>query len=138
MHEYFILIISVGVLWGSTDYLIGQHYIDYSYIQNKNQTSSNLLKIFHFIFSNYKPIFFFLLNQTGSILFYICLGYASLSLTVIISNSTTFITIMLIEYIHKKKIFSKSNHIIIMIKGYYIGLIFVITGMILCFYNVKQ
>ena len=116
MYEYFILIISVGIIWGSTDYLIGQHYIDYSHIQYKNETISNIVKIFRFILNNYKPIFFFLLNQIGSILFYICLGYGSLSLTVIISNSTTFITIMLIEYIDKRKIFSKSKNILIEIK----------------------
>ena len=109
MFVHSILIITVGILWGTTDYLIGQSFIDYSLLDN-HRFSSKLAKIIYFFIYNLRPILFFALNQLGSVLFYICLGSFSLSLTVIISNSTSFLTIMAIEYIHKNKVFSRRNN----------------------------
>ena len=111
MFVHSILIIAVGILWGTTDYLIGQSFIDYSLLDH-HRFSSKLAKIIYFFISNLRPILFFALNQLGSVLFYICLGSFSLSLTVIISNSTSFITIMAIEYIHKNKVFNRRNNLI--------------------------
>lgn len=109
MFVHSMIIIIVGILWGSTDYLIGQYFIDYSYL-NQLRFSSKMTKIFYFFIYNLRPILLFGINQLGSVLFYICLGSFSLSLTVIISNSTSFITIMAIEFIHKKKVFNRGNN----------------------------
>ena len=120
MFEYFILCF-VGILWGSTNYLIELYYYDY----DDMQVESNLMtRIFNFLIKNYKPLIFFVLNQLGSVLFYFCLGKISLSMTVVISNSLSFITSLLFEHVHKKKSFRAD---------YYLGLGMVLMGMSICF-----
>jgi hypothetical protein len=122
MFEVFLLLL-VGVLWGVTNYLIQIYYCDYESFQN----NENLLKKFLlFLKYNYKPIFFSLINQSASVLFYFCLGKISLSLTVIISNSTSFLTSLICEIFHLKKCFRLE---------YYLGLACVIFGISICIYN---
>jgi drug/metabolite transporter (DMT)-like permease len=125
MFEYLILIL-VGILWGSTNYLIELYYYDYETFNPVNKYF--IQRMYSYIIRNYKPLIFFILNQLGSVLFYFCLGSISLSLTVVISNSVSFITSMLCEQIHKKKRFSRD---------YYLGLGLVLVGISLCFSNSK-
>jgi drug/metabolite transporter (DMT)-like permease len=125
MFEYLILIL-VGILWGSTNYLIELYYYDYETVNPVNKYF--IQRMYSYIIRNYKPLIFFILNQLGSVLFYFCLGSISLSLTVVISNSVSFITSMLCEQIHKKKRFSGD---------YYLGLGLVLVGISLCFSNSK-
>ncbi len=97
-----ILILTVGIIWGSTNYLIELYYYDYSQIENE----TNFIKrTYKFLIKNVKPLLFFIFNQLGSVLFYISLGKLSLSLTVIISNSVSFITTFIFELLHKRKKF---------------------------------
>jgi len=118
----FLILILVGILWGSTNYLIELYYYDYETDNTVNKYFFQ--RIYSYVIRNFRPIIFFILNQLGSILFYFCLGSISLSLTVVISNSVSFITSMLCEKIHKNKKFSKD---------YYLGLGLVLIGISLCF-----
>lgn len=118
----FLILILVGILWGSTNYLIELYYYDYETDNTVNKYFFQ--RIYRYVIRNFRPIIFFILNQLGSILFYFCLGNISLSLTVVISNSVSFITSMLCEKIHKNKKFCKD---------YYLGLGLVLIGISLCF-----
>jgi hypothetical protein len=122
MFEVLLLLI-VGILWGLTNYLIQIYYCDY---ESLGKNDNFFKKIILFVKFNYKPIFFFLLNQSASVLFYFCLGKISLSLTVIVSNSTSFITSLLCEMFHQKRNFKFQ---------YYGGLACVILGISICIYN---
>jgi hypothetical protein len=72
VFEYFILFI-VGILWGSTNYLIELFYYDLDYLNEKNITK----KMIMYLKKNLIPLVLFLINQIGSLLFYFCLGKIS-------------------------------------------------------------
>jgi hypothetical protein len=72
MLEFFTLFI-VGIVWGSTNFLISQSYYDIDKIKEENIFKRVVL----ILKSNYKPIIYYVLNQLGSVLFYICLGKIS-------------------------------------------------------------
>ncbi len=124
MLEYYILCL-VGILWGVTNYLIELNYYDYS---SDNENYNFMMKLFLFLKINIKPIVFFILNQLASILFYICLGKVSLSLTVVLSNSVSFVTAMICENIHKRRKFSKE---------YLLGVGCVVLGIVICVNNME-
>lgn len=104
MFEFLILFI-IGFLWGSTNFLIEMTYYDYDKLENLRFFEKSVL----FLKKNYKPLIFFLLNQLGSILFYFSLGKINLSLTVIISNTFSFIVNIIFEMIYSKRKFNISN-----------------------------
>ena len=97
LFDYTILLL-VGFIWGSTNYLIELYYYNYDNIKDHKFP----YKIYYFLKLNYLPLIFFLLNQSASILFALSLKNISLGLTVIISNSFAFLTTMVFERIHKK------------------------------------
>jgi hypothetical protein len=103
--DYSILII-IGFIWGATNYLIELYYYDYDHIKE----FSFPMKIIYFIRKNYLPLIFFIMNQSASILFYFSLSKISLSTTVVITNSISFITTLLFERIHKRKYLTKSKY----------------------------
>ena len=125
LNDFFILSL-VGFIWGSTNYLIEIYYKEDDLNNDKN---SLIIKIINYLKINYKAFICFLLNQCGSILFYFCLGSISLSLTVIISNTFSFITTLLFELFHKKKKFKKE---------FYYGFSLIIFGMGICLLNNKE
>lgn len=102
--DYSILLL-VGFIWGSTNYLIEIYYYDYDKIKDIKFP----YKIFYFLKYNYLPLFLFVLNQSASVLFAFSLQQISLSLTVIVSNGFSFLTTILFERIHRKMKFDKSN-----------------------------
>jgi len=104
IFDYTILLI-VGFIWGATNYFIELYYYDYEQIEDYFFP----VKVIHFFRKNYLPILLFLLNQSASILFYFSLSQISLSATVIITNSMSFITTLLFERIHKRKYLTKSK-----------------------------
>ena len=126
MLKDFLILSLIGFIWGSTNYLIELYYKEDN---SNNEKISFIVKIINYLKINYKAFIFFILNQCGSILFYFCLGTISLSLTVIISNTISFITTLFFELFHKKKKFKKD---------FYIGFILIILGMIICVFNNKQ
>jgi drug/metabolite transporter (DMT)-like permease len=104
IFDYTILLL-IGFIWGATNYLIEIYYYDYDNIEE----FSFPMKIIHFIRKNYIPLLFFIMNQSASILFYFSLSQISLSATVIITNSFSFITTLIFEIIHKRKSLTKSK-----------------------------
>jgi len=106
LFDYTILLL-VGFVWGSTNYLIEIYYYDYDNIKDLNFPK----KLIHFLKINHIPIILFMLNQSASILFALSLKTISLTLTVIVSNSFSFIVTILFERFHKKKEFQKSKKI---------------------------
>lgn len=108
IFDYTILLL-VGFIWGSTNYLIEIYYYDYDKIKDYKFP----MKMVHFIRVNYMPLIFFILNQSASILFALSLQKISLTLTVIVSNTFSFLINMLFERIHKKKHFDKSKSILL-------------------------
>jgi len=108
IFDYAILLL-VGFIWGSTNYLIEIYYYDYDKIKDYKFP----MKIMHFITVNYLALIFFILNQSASILFALSLQKISLTLTVIVSNTFSFLINMLFERIHMKKHFGTSKLIVI-------------------------
>jgi hypothetical protein len=70
--DIFVLVL-VGIIWGSTNYLIEFSYKDYDNIIFEKWHQ----KLIQYLMINIKPFLLFLLNQSGSLLFYICLGKIS-------------------------------------------------------------
>ena len=126
MFKDFLILSLIGFIWGSTNYLIELYYKEDN---SNNEKISFIVKIINYLKINYKAFIFFILNQCGSILFYFCLCSISLSLTVIISNTVSFITTLLFELFHKKKKFKKE---------FYYGFSLIIFGMGICLLNNKE
>jgi hypothetical protein len=73
--DYFLLI-TVGLLWGTTNYLMDITLYESTDDQNKQ---NNIIKrTYNYISKNYKPLLFFGLNQLGSVLFYFSLSKLSI------------------------------------------------------------
>lgn len=114
MLSNFAVLVIVGIIWGLTNYLIEMNYKEDIPLKD-NETQNMMTKAMMYIKNNYISFILFICNQSGSILFYFSLGTISLSLTVIVSNSVSFFTAILLETFHKKKQFSYSK----MTKCYY-------------------
>jgi len=68
MYDVLILT-TVGLLWGITNYLLQIYSFDDKYEINTNFIN----KIVYFITKNYLSISFIIINQLGSVLFYVSL-----------------------------------------------------------------
>lgn len=103
------ILVLVGIIWGSTNYLIELNYKEDNNSKDNNHNQGIIKRTMIYLKNNYISLLLFLCNQSGSVLFYFCLGTISLSLTVIVSNSTSFFTAVILETFHKKKQFSFSK-----------------------------
>jgi hypothetical protein len=73
MIEYLIPFI-VGILWGSTNYLVERFYNE----SDISKDANIIERILCYVKNNKLAIVFFILNQLGSILFYFSLGKISM------------------------------------------------------------